>query len=186
MKFRDGFDYYQNRQVWEELCLNVARTNYHSLNSDEKTFLRSLNDQLRQLEDKYAPIMAAKLQELQAHVADPSDWMWDFNLSIVITFYLHKDDPEYEVDDDNILMEFEERFSRKYPRDHEWGFGATNVNHAVPGQYYTSEHHCYLYHQLYDHCYMDWRDLLRIGNLFVDIKIEEQSGMLPVNRFTNK
>jgi hypothetical protein len=183
MKFRDRFDYYKNRQAWEEHCLSAQRTDYLSLNSDEKSFLNSINDQLRQLEDMYSPIMDAKIQELQMRISDPSDWIWDFNLSFVITFYLRDDDPDYEEDDDNILMEFTERFFRKDPLDLEWGFGATNVNHAVPSQYFTGEHHCYLYHQLYDHCYLDWRDLLRIGSLYVDIKIEEQSGMLPVIPF---
>lgn len=49
MKFNSEFDRYQNGQAWKEHCLNMPRTDYHSLNSDEMTFLRSINDQLRQL-----------------------------------------------------------------------------------------------------------------------------------------
>jgi hypothetical protein len=181
MKFKAKFDYYQNKRAWEEHCSNAPRTDYDSFNADEKAWLCSLNEQLRQLEDKFSSIMDIKLQELQARVADPSDWMMDFNLDFVITYYLREDDPEYEEDDDNILMEFDELFSiRKNRLDLDWGFGATNVNHAVPGRYFTGEQHCYLYHQLYDHCYLDWRDLFRVGGLYVDIKIEEQSGMLSV------
>ena len=185
MKFRHELGNHQNNMAWQEHYLNALRTDYDSLNEDEKTWLRSLNDQLRQMEDKYSPIMNAKLQELQARVADPSDWMLAFNLYFIITFYLREDDPEYEEEDDNILMEFDEKFFGQYPLDLEWGFGATNVDHAEPSQEF-GEQHCYLYHQLYDHCYMDWRDLLRIGSLYVDIKIDEQSGMLPVIRLAIK
>ena len=187
MKFKAEFDYYQNKRAWEEHYSNTPSTNYDSLNVDEKKWFNSLNDQLRQLEDKFSPIMDIKLQELRARVVDPSDWMMDFNLFFVLTYYLREDDPEYDEDDDSILMVFEELFSIRNDRlDLEWGFGRTNVNHAESRQCFTGECHCYLYHQLYDHCYLDWRDLLRIGSLYVDIKIEEQSGLLPVASLHHK
>lgn len=69
MKFNADFDYYQNKQAWEEHYLNTPRTDYDSLNADEKSRMHSLNEQLRQLEDKYSPIMNTKLQELQARVS---------------------------------------------------------------------------------------------------------------------
>jgi hypothetical protein len=65
-------------------------------------------------------------------------------------------------------------------QDRVWGFGATHVDHAISFKCFSGEKHCYTYHQLYDHCHLDWRDLLRIGNLYVELKINEQSGMLPV------
>ena len=75
MKFRDEFNNHQNKMAWQEHSLNAPRTDYDSLNEGERTWLRSLNDQLRQLEDKYSPIMNDKLQDFQARIADPSEWM---------------------------------------------------------------------------------------------------------------
>lgn len=176
MKFQSDLDYYENLIAWEEHFCNVPHTQYSSLYESEKAWLLEFNDSLRKLEDKFNPIIDAKLQELQARVADPSDWLMEFNLTLFITFYLREDDLEYEEDDDNILMGFQQRFFENAPLDLEWGFGATHVDHAVPIQDFTDECHCYLYHQLYDHCYLDWRDMFRIGSLYVEIKIAEQSG----------
>jgi len=180
MKFNSELTSHQNIMARQEYYLNAPRTDYDSLSEAEKAWLRLLNDQLREIEEKYLPIMVGKLKELEARESDPSDWMEDFNLSFLITIYLRKDDPEYEENDDNILMEYKNKFFRYSTLDLEWGFGATCVNYAVSCEYFAGEHHCYLYYQLYHHCCLDWRDLFRIGSLYVDIKIEEQSGMLPV------
>lgn len=36
-----------------------------------------------------------------------NDWVTDFNLDYVITFYLRKDNLEFGTDDDNILTQIE-------------------------------------------------------------------------------
>jgi|SRR3989338_4113958 len=172
MKYNCKLDHYQNLRAWKRHSMNVPRTSYESLNESEKAWLQGLNELLHQLEKKFYPIMAAKSRELKARVDDQSDWMRDFNLDRVITFYLREDDPEYEEDDDNILIEIHDIFIEN--DDLEMDFSES----------FTGEKHCYLYHQLYDHFYLDWRDLLRIGSLYVDIKIDEQSGMLPVDVFS--
>jgi len=179
MKFNAKLDYYENRMAWEEHYPNSPRTAYSSLNEREKVWLRGLNGILRQLEDKYYPIMAAKHQELQARVADPSDWLLDFNLGYLITFYLREDDPEYDEDDDSILMEIKQRFIQLESPDRDpeqvWGFGDKKVHHADQDIFLSDQPHCYLYHELYDHSSLDWRDLLRIGGMWLDIKIDEQT-----------
>ncbi len=37
-----------------------------------------------------------------------------------------------------------------------------------------AEHHCWLYHNLYDHSGLSWEDLLRIGPIEVDLKVTYQ------------
>jgi hypothetical protein len=91
---------------------------------------------------------------------------------------LREDDPEYEEDDDNILMAVEYLYlgSRN-----SGDFGNTaDVNFAEFPERHMGEWHCYLYHDLYDHLGLDWRDLLRIGLLYVEIKIDEQSAPFPI------
>jgi hypothetical protein len=184
MKFNWEVSHIQNMNAWEEHRSISPRTKYDSLNEEEKAWLREFNATLLQLEDKYFPIMNAKHKELQARVADPSDWVMEFNLDYVITFYLREDDPEYEADDDHILMRITNGVSAHgHGFNRDWGFGATHVNHAEPCKYSHDQSHCYLYHQLVDHCHLDWRDIFRIGDLYFEIKIDEQSGMLPVNPF---
>lgn len=185
MKYDYKKNHYRNLDAWEQHWLNNPRTEFKSLKENEKVALQNLNELLRQLEDKFYPILVSKKRELDSRVDDPSNWMREFNLEYVITFYLREDDPEYEEEDDNILCEIHEYVFSKYTGKNDWGFGATNVDHAV-FEAFPGELHCYTYHQLYDHSYLDWRDLLRIGSLYVEIKIEEQSGSLqlsPINEF---
>jgi hypothetical protein len=122
--------------------------------------------------------MATMDRELTERVDDQSDWMKDFNLERVITFYLREDDSEYEVDDDNVLIQIYDMYFESEDLDVEYSEGR-----------FSGEKHCYLYHQLYDHFHLDWRDLLRIGSLYVEIKIDEQSGMLqlsPISEFITR
>jgi len=178
MKFQSSLEYYQNMQAWRKYHADAARTQYAELSHEEKAWLMKLNASLRHLEDQYLPILDAKFNEFQARIANPSDWLIDFNLGYTITFYLHESDPEFDSDDDNILMQMQNDHVLRKWRDPDWGFGATHINHAESAVNFLGEQHCHTYHQLYDHCYLDWRDLLRIGYLDVDINIDEQSGVL--------
>src|SRR5450631_4466019 len=101
MKFNYKLSHNENMEAWQEHSFTAPHTQTSELNADEKSWLLTLNESLGQLEDKFLPILDAKFKELQARVDDPSDWMNEFNLEYVITFYLREDDPEYEGEDDN-------------------------------------------------------------------------------------
>lgn len=187
MKFNSDLDFYQNLEVRRNSRPRYGRLapmeEYRTLNAEDRTFLMTINERLKQLEEQFLPMMNAKGEELQARVANPADWMQDFNLDIVFTFYLREDDPEYEEDDDNILMQIREStFDYNLPDRDDHGFGITSTYYCgeYRDDYEEGQHHCYMYHELYAYSYLDWSDLLRIGDIYVDIKIEEQSGMLPV------
>ena len=110
---------------------------------------------------------------LERRIADPEDWLTDYELEIEVDYFLGKGDSEYEEDDDNILMIQEEHYGKLARRggspiwdpDYDW---------AEPGSSFRGQRHCWLYHDLYDHCGLDWSDLLRIGSIWVDFKINEQ------------
>lgn len=157
------------------------QTTYDELGANERNCLMALNAQLKRLEEQYLSILNTKRQALQARVIDPADWMCFFTLEFALTLYLREDDPEYEEDDDNILMLIRESWFDHDQPDRDWGFGITNINYCHLKKCHEGEHHCYLYHALAEHCNLDWRDLLRIGELWVDIKIDEHSGRLPVD-----
>lgn len=76
--------------------------------------------------------------EYQNERLAPSYWnrsaLWEIqcahksaNLDYVITFYLREDDPEYEDEDDNILMEFQSSHFVHDERDCDWGLGANGT-----------------------------------------------------------
>jgi hypothetical protein len=183
MKFDYKLNYYENLKARSNYLHNSeANTPYHSLNEAERSQLQALNKHLTLLEDQYLPVLNTKGMELQERVKNHDDWMQDFNLEFVITFYLQEADFEYEDDDDNILMELHQTtFDYNHP-NRKWGFGLTNNNYCDCPAYFKGEWHCYLYHHLYDHCGLNWLDLLRIGSICVEIKIDEQAWEQPFPR----
>ncbi|MEQ1667897.1 MAG: hypothetical protein ABL868_05525 [Sulfuriferula sp.] len=184
MKFDHKLDYSENLKARYMHRQNSEAyfTDYQSLNETEHSQLQALNKHLTLLENQYLPILKTKYTKLQERVKNHDDWIQDFNLEFVITFYLQKSDNEYEEDDDNILMELHENVFDCIHTDQEWGFGITNINHCDCPAYFVGEWHCYLYHCLYDHCGLDWLDLLRIGSVCVEIKIDEQAWEQPFPR----
>jgi hypothetical protein len=182
MKFQSGLDCYQNMRRWEKLYSNFSPTKYNSLSNDEKSWLQAFNETLRSIHHQYSAILDVKNKELQSRVADTSDWLMDFNLEYVVTFYLRTDDEEYEDQDDNILMQIEDVYSEQELSASEWVFDDTEADHTAPDYYAYGEHYCYLYNRFYFYTFMDFRDLFRVGGIYIDIKIEEQSGILPVNQ----
>ena len=125
MKFNYKLDYYENMDAWQEHSLTAPHTPNSALTPDEIAWLLQLNDSLRQLEEQFLPILDAKLKGLQARVENPSDWMNEFNLGYVISFYLRENDPEYDDADDNILMQLQNSHFVREGQDRDWGFGAT-------------------------------------------------------------
>jgi hypothetical protein len=176
MKFDSELILYENLAAWREYGKSIKHTHYSELTESEKKWLRNLNDRLRQIEKMYSPILRDKYYELKAREADENDWLQEFNLELVITFYLREDDPDYEEDDDNVLMVID-----VMGRDQSFGDEAENYRESH--DHLGDEIHCYLYHDLYDHHGLDLRDLLRIGDLYVEVKIDEQSGALPLELF---
>lgn len=148
------------------------RTHYSALTDREKKWLQHLNDRLYQIQKLYSSILRDKYLELEARVIDQNDWLQEFNLEFVITFYLREDDAAYSEDSDNVLITLDV-IGNDQP------FGDENENWREGHDGCGDEIHCYLYHELYDHSGLDWRDLLRIGNLYMEVKIDEQSGSIP-------
>lgn len=176
MKYDLGLAMHENQKAWKAFRIAHKKECYNNVLAADRERLRAFNERLKRLEEKFDPILKAKLDELQARKENPGDWMQDFNLDYVITFYLREDDPDFDENDDNVLWQIEtiyfedEAPSRK--------LGNTEIDHKEDHPWFEGEIHCYLYHELYDHTPLDWRDLLRIGDIWVDLKIEEQAGMI--------
>lgn len=171
MKFDDKLDYFENGRAWRLYAESIDRTPYSALSPAELIRIEDLHTRLKEIEHKLYPIIQAKYKTLSAQVAAPENWMDDFNLSLWLSYYLREDDPECEEQSDNILMEKEYHYHG--PSD--WGFCVPGINYAEPSFPSENADHCYLFHDLYDHSSLDWRDLLRIGQIVVEIKIDEQA-----------
>ncbi|MBW8066451.1 MAG: hypothetical protein GJU73_03310 [Ferrovum sp.] len=147
------------------------------LTEEEVSRLRRFNQKMFELQREIVDEGHRHVKVLSGRVADPLDPLDDFEIEAKVTFCLREDDSEFREDDDNILT------GRKYyiPKDSaeeshfysaaDWGISAMHVG---------IENHCYIFHDLYDHSWgpgrqqLSFRDILRIGQIWIDIEIQAQ------------
>ena len=137
-------------------------------------FLDRLNKKLVEVEKNIKHRVKNLIKTGDAKVSDPNDWIEDYEIDCYITFILREDDPDYDDDDDNVLIEIQECSKHK---DWEYGIGDNrNYNDFRNAKLHpmNKEHHCWLYWSLYDCTYFGWDNILRIGSIWVDINIVYQ------------
>jgi len=141
----------------------------------ERAALGRLNAYLAELENIIVKEAIVADRALQTRKHDPADPMNDYELEAVITYHLRQDDPGYREDDDNILAE-----QTEYLTGVSLDAGGRNRTLLADGRNHNDhpepegEIHCWLYHDLYDHRNLDWADMLRIGLVWLDIKVVQQ------------
>ena len=144
------------------------------LTKDQKGFLFNLNKQLSEIEKEMNPEMIKLNKVAKARLEDPNDWVSDYELECVITFFLNDNDSEYDEDIDNVLVELSECALA----DDDSVYGWDDNENYNEFQYWdhpmSKEKHCNLYHCLYDHTKLGWSNILRIGCIWIDVKIEYQ------------
>ena len=147
------------------------------LSQTQREFLMKLNKTLIKLEKQ----IQAELNRLhilgKQRVEDHSDWVEDFEIEAYINFILNESDPEFDEDLDNILVQLresrpdEKRVKPPY-------LGNEQINHNTFQHWehpMSNEYHCWLYHCLYDHTDLGWSNILRIGEIWLDVDIEFQT-----------
>jgi len=144
---------------------------------EQRLFLVNLNNRLSEIEKQLKKETLEIITMMNKRLEDGADWINDYEIECTVEFYLNEDDPSYSDDDDNILAEFTEGISLLRYADHSLLASDENWNDCSihdldnPDQ---REHHGWFYHQLYDHTKISWEDMLRIGDIWVDINITLQ------------
>jgi hypothetical protein len=144
---------------------------------EQRLFLVDLNNRLSEIEQRLKKEALEIINSVNKRIEDDADWINDYEIECTVEFYLREDDPAYSDDEDNILAEFTEGISilRYAARsllasDRNWNdTGITDMDNPD-----RREHHCWFYHQLYDHAKISWDDVLRIGDIWVDINLTLQ------------
>lgn len=141
-----------------------------------KPKFRELNARIHNVQDKIVQEAIKLDRDLKKRCEDKNDVLDDYEIEIEVRFLLKVGDKEYSFDDDNILATLIDypKGSSTGEKDHWWG--DTNHNdfahwedHPMQG-----EHHCWWFHSLYDHVHLDFEDMLRIGEIWTDIKVHHQ------------
>ena len=148
-----------------------------NLSKIEKIQLLKLNLRLEKLQSKIIKEAIKLDRELSKRVADKEDILDDYEIELEVNFILKEDDKAFKVDDDNfitVINEYLKGISKKsdnYPwslEDNHNDFRACK-NHPMQNEYHSWWFHC-----LYDHNHMSWKDMLRIGDFWSDIKVYYQ------------
>ena len=156
---------------------HVVAKDDRPLTSEEVSRLRLFNQRLYGLQKEITLEGHRQVKILSQRIADPLDPLDDFEIEAKVIFSLRHDDPEYRDDDDNFLTSRRYRIRKEldeailFELKDDWGVGE---------RHFGVENHSYIFHDLYDHGYgpgqqeLSPRDILRIGEAWIDIEIKAQ------------
>ncbi len=147
------------------------------MNREQRLFLTAMNNRLSGIEKQLKKEALEIITSLNKRTGNKNDWISAYDIGCTMKFLLRKDDPAYAKRKDNILASFDEtlgilRYSDKslLASEENWNNIALMESDCPE----KPEHHCWFYHQLYDHTGISWEDILRIGDIRVNIHISLQ------------
>ena len=132
--------------------------------------LKEINAELKALEEKFYPIAIRLDAVLQDELHRNVDGMDCYDLNLEIQCYNADEDSEPLC----VLHEGLDGISTKWDREFFIGDG---INHNVSNPENNpmkGEHHCWLYHCLYDHTHLSWEEVTSIQTFWVEIKTLRQ------------
>ncbi|RBQ32049.1 hypothetical protein CRU92_04575 [Arcobacter sp. FW59] len=141
--------------------------------------LQLVNKRLKKLQDTLLSEAMKIDKELSKRVEDKNDILDDYEIEIKISFILKDSDPKYKENDDNIITKIKEYMTNisddKYKKTSSY-IWSENHNEFFGREHHQmkDEYHCWWYHCLYDHNNLSFKDILRIGRIWSDIKVYYQ------------
>jgi len=135
--------------------------------------LNRLNDRLMVIEQKIMEQVSELKAFHQQQKYAPALGSTSLSLDASIFFYLKISDPLYNLENDiemttlheylAPLDEFEKKFSLRDGVNH-------NEFHNFINHPLRHQHHCWLFHYLYDHTELGWINILRIGEIELNLR----------------
>ena len=110
-------------------------------------------------------------------INDNDEWIEDYEAEVEISFWLKETDPAFDEDRDNILAVLTEDIKYNGFKTHLAAGKNHNEFKHWDGHSMNGEYHCWLYHCLYDHTKMGWKDILRIGKIWVEFDCRLQQSI---------
>ncbi len=160
-----GFDVFRQKDEqyggWDQLAI------------EEKERLSELNRTLAKLEVKINKEAGKIVKKCEKRLKSTGEeFLKDYECDVKVQYFLDENDPQYSEDRDCILAEFEYRsvlHKRIFNTRENWN------DRRFDGM--EDEKHCWMYHELYDHArpHLAWKDLLRIGTIWVDVVVVYQN-----------
>ena len=149
----------QIRQI-ESLSLDVSRADSSGrCSEDQLAKYRLINGRLVAIEKRIGQDFKRLLPQCEQMQKDAI--IDDFEIESEVSVWLDESDPAYRDDDDNILAV--SSYNAKVDTDSDFGLDdGQNHNECrhFDGHPMQKEHHCWLFHDLYDHAHL-FEDILR-------------------------
>ena len=147
--------------------INITKT--------QKEELKILNQRLLKLQEKILKEAIKIDEELLKRVEDKNDLLDDYEIEFELRFILKKSDKEFNEDDDNFITSITEYLKKvsKNKRDFLWSL---DENHCDLEKTHPmcDFSHSWWFHCLYDHNHISWKDMLRIGDFWSDLRVTYQ------------
>lgn len=146
-------------------------THHTELTREELQALAQLNERLMQAE-QWCVSEVASIRRQQGRKATPPLFPpGNFQLTDVwveVVFVLKESDPEYDDKDDNIFWQFDRPVhGMQFDRALRW---SASLEEEDDEGSHDGPQGGYLFDKLHQFLGLDWRDMLRIGNVLVDVK----------------
>lgn len=136
--------------------------------------LSRLNALLGKAEGRVFTALATRVPELDRRVADPADWLDDYEIQLQLSLYVPEGDPLHAPEEGGLVHELS-LDPRAWIRRGDADAWRTGVDHAEPGLPRDfPEPECLLYHCLRRHEGVPARVLSRIDRIWLDLLILEQ------------
>ena len=145
------------------------------ITNEQKEALKVLNQRLLNLQEKIL-MEAIKIDlNLSTRVKNKEDVLDEYEIEFELRFILKENDKEFKDNDDNFLTIINEYLKGVSKKLDNYPFGK-NFNHNDLGKSHplSDFSHSWWFHCLYDHNHMSWKDMLRIGDFWSDIKVYYQ------------
>lgn len=155
----------------------IRPSDFNELSAAEQAHCQRINAELGRIEKRTFLTHCSLAGELNARVAS-GDALDDYEVDVFVDHLLLPDDPFAGHRDSAILMRQGMIFMDKDPRnwpEFEEILGWDHCESIFCDE--SGNNHCSLYHNLYDHTDLDWKDLPRIDRIDATIEVQLQRFM---------
>lgn len=152
--------------IFEEISEDrMFSTGIRKLTPEIHERLKKLNEALMVVEKQLYEIGVRLDAALQYEIKNSVNSIVDYDLELIIECYNEVEDAEPLC----ILRDFFDGISVQEKRERRAFFIGDDINHNVRAEM-LGEHHCWLYHCIYDHTILSWEEIASISHIAVDIK----------------
>lgn len=140
--------------------------------------LGRLNALLAKAEARVFTALAVRIPELDRRIADPVDWLDEYEIELQLSLYVPEGDPLHEPEEGGLFHELTidpRAWIRRGDAD-AWQAGVDHAEPGLPRDFPEPE--CLLYHCLRRHEDIPVQALSRIDRVWLDLLIVEQQELV--------